>query len=131
MRAVDTNLIVRIFAEDDPEQADIAERVLAVDSVFLPKTVMLEFEWVMRSAYRKPAAAIAAAIERMLETANVQVEDQPAVARAVAWFRLGMDFGDALHLASSGHTDAFATFDGDLRRLAARLGVKPTVVAPQ
>jgi predicted nucleic-acid-binding protein len=131
MRAVDTNLIVRIFAEDDSEQADIAESVLAADSVFLPKTVMLEFEWVMRSVYRKRAAAIAAAIERMLETANVQVEDQPAVTRAVAWFRQGMDFADALHLASSGHTDAFATFDGHLRRQAARLGVKPPVVAPQ
>ncbi len=130
MRAVDTNLIVRIFAEDDSEQADMAEGVLAADSVFLPKTVMLEFEWVMRSVYRKPTATIAAAIERMLETANVQVEDHPAVMRAVAWFRQGMDFADALHLASSGHADAFVTFDGDLRRRAARLSVKPPVVAP-
>jgi predicted nucleic-acid-binding protein len=130
MRAVDTNLIVRVFAEDDSEQADIAEGVLADDSVFLPKTVLLEFEWVMRSVYRKPAAAIAAAIERMLETANVQVEDQAAVTRAVAWFRQGMDFADALHLASSGHADGFVTFDVDLCRQAARLGVKPPVVAP-
>ena len=130
MRAVDTNVIVRVFAEDDPEQADTADGVLAADAVFLPKTVILEFEWVMRSVYRKPAAAIAAAIERMLETANVQVEDQTAVTRAVAWFRQGMDFADALHLASSGHADAFVTFDVDLRRQAARLGVKPPVVAP-
>ncbi|MBI2715550.1 MAG: type II toxin-antitoxin system VapC family toxin [Rhizobiales bacterium] len=130
MRAVDTNLIVRIFAEDDSEQADIAQSTLAADSVFLPKTVMLEFEWVMRSVYRKPTAAIAAAIDRMLETANVQVEDQPSVMRAVAWFRQGMDFADALHLASSGHVDSFVTFDVDLRRLAARLSVKPPVVAP-
>jgi predicted nucleic-acid-binding protein len=130
MRAVDTNLIVRVFAEDDSKQADIAEGVLAADSVFLPKTVMLEFEWVMRSVYRKPVAAIAAAIERMLETANVQVEDQAAVARAVVWFRQGMDFADALHLASSGHADGFVTFDVDLRRQAGRLDVKPPVVAP-
>lgn len=130
MRAVDTNLIVRVFAEDDPEQADIASGVLAADSVFLPKTVMLEFEWVMRSVYRKPATAIAEAIERMLETANVQVEDQAAITRAVAWFRQGMDFGDALHLASSAHADGFVTFDVDLRRQAARVGVKPPVVAP-
>jgi len=130
MRAVDTNVIVRVFAEDDPEQADIADGVLAADAVFLPKTVILEFEWVMRSVYRKPAAAIAAAVERMLETANVQVEDQTAVTRAVAWFRKGMDLADALHLASSGHADAFVTFDVDLRRQAGRLGVKPPVVSP-
>ena len=130
MRAVDTNLIVRVFAEDDSEQADIAERALAADSVFLPKTVMLEFEWVMRSVYRKPTAAIASAIERMLETANVQVEDQAAVTRAVVLFRRGMDFADALHHASSSHADALVTIDVDLRRQAARLGVKPPVVAP-
>ena len=130
MRAVDTNLIVRVFAEDDSQQADIAYRVLATDSVFLPKTVMLEFEWVMRSVYRKSAKAIAAAIELMLETANVQVEDQMAVTQAVAWFRQGMDFADALHLASSSHADAFLTFDVAVRRRAATLGIKPPVVAP-
>ena len=130
MRAVDTNLVVRIFAEDHSEQAAIAESVLLADSVFLPKTVVLEFEWVMRSVYRKPTPAIAAAIERMLATESVQVEDQSAVMRAVAWFRRGMDFADALHLASSGHADAFVTFDGELRRRAARLDVEPPVVAP-
>ena len=130
MRAVDTNVIVRVFAEDDSEQADIADGVLAADTVFLAKTVLLEFEWVMRSVYGKPVTAIAAAIERMLETANVQVEDQEAVARAVGWFRRGMDFADALHLSSSGHVDGFVTFDVDFRRQAARLGVKPPVVSP-
>jgi predicted nucleic-acid-binding protein len=130
MRAVDTNLIVRLFSEDDSKQADAAEKVLATDSVFLPKTVMLEFEWVMRSVYRKPIAAIAAALERMLETANVQVEDQAAVARAVAWFRQGMDFADALHLASSSHAVDFVTFDSALRRRAAELRAHPPIVSP-
>jgi predicted nucleic-acid-binding protein len=130
MRAVDTNLIVRVFTEDDSGQTDIAESVLATDSVFLPKTVMLEFEWVMRSVYRKPTAAIAAAIERMLETENVQVEDQAAIARALAWFRQGMDFADALHVASSRHAGDFVTFDVALRRRAAELRVQPPVVFP-
>lgn len=129
MRAVDTNLIVRVFAEDDPEQADIAERILAADSVFLPKTVMLEFEWVMRSVYRASTAAIAAALERMLATANVQVEDQAVVARAVAWFKQGMDLADALHLASSSHSADFVPFDVALRRRAAGLRAQPPVVA--
>ena len=130
MRAVDTNLVVRQFANDDPEQAEIAERVLATDTVFLPKTVVLEFEWVMRGVYRLPTAPIAAAIERMLATANVEVEDRMAVARALGWFRQGMDFADALHLASSSHADDFVTFDVALRRRAARLRVHPQVIAP-
>lgn len=130
MRAVDTNVVVRVFAEDDPIQTDIAERMLATDSIFLSKTVILEFEWVMRSVYREPATTIAQAIEVMLATANVEVEDRTAVARAVAWFRHGMDFGDALHLASSSHADDFVTFDIALRRRSADLRTHPPVVAP-
>jgi predicted nucleic-acid-binding protein len=130
MRAVDTNLIVRMFVEDDPEQADIAERILTTDLIFLPKTVILEFEWVMRSVYRVSRAEIAAAVDTMLSTANVQVEDQATIARAVGWFKGGMDLADALHLASSRHAGEFVTFDVALRRRAASLGIETPVVEP-
>jgi predicted nucleic-acid-binding protein len=130
MRAVDTNLLVRLLADDDAEQADIAERVLETDSIFLSKTVILEFEWVMRGVYRKPATAVAAAIERMLATANWQVEDSTAVARALGWLRHGMDFADALHLASSSHVNEFVTFNVALRRRSAELRTQPPVVVP-
>jgi len=129
MRAVDTNILVRLFADDDAEQAELAEQVLASDTIFLPKTVILEFEWIMRSIYREPRAAIAVAIQRLLETMNFQVEDQATVARAVNWFGQGMDFSDALHLASSTHVDDFVTFDLAMRRRSAELGTKPPVVA--
>jgi predicted nucleic-acid-binding protein len=94
------------------------------------KTVMIELEWVLRSAYGRSRAEIATSIESLLAAAGVIVEDSAAVERAVAWFKDGMDFADALHLASSGHADAFVTFDADLRRQGGRLGVKPPVVAP-
>ena len=131
MRAVDTNLVVRIFSRDDPKQAEIAAKILAAEQVFLAKTVMLEFEWVMRSVYRKPMLAIAAALDRMLATSNVQVEDEEAVVQAVVWFKKGMDFADALHLASSAHVDEFVTFDTALRRRATALGIEPAVITPQ
>jgi predicted nucleic-acid-binding protein len=130
MRAVDTNLVVRLFAQDDAEQVGAARRALAADSVFVPKSVIVEFEWVMRGAYGESRAVIASAIQTILDTANVEVEDAPAVLRAVNWFRQGMDFADAVHLASSGHADWFVTFDQALRRRATKLQIKPPVMTP-
>lgn len=130
MRAVDTNILVRLLVNDDQAQAESAQRAMAAEPAFIPKTVMIELEWALRSAYERSRAEIATSIESLLAVAGVVVEDSAAVEQAVAWFRQGMDFADALHLASSGHADAFVTFDIDLRRQAARFNVKPSVVAP-
>lgn len=130
MRAVDTNVLVRLLVNDEPRQAEAAQRAMAAEPAFILKTVVIELEWVLRSAYRRSRAEIATSIESLLAAAGVIVEDSAAVEQAVAWFKDGMDFADALHLASSGHADGFVTFDVDLRRQAAHLGVKPPVVAP-
>lgn len=130
MRAVDTNVLVRLLVNDEPTQAEAAQRAMAAEPAFILKTVVVELEWVLRSAYQRSPAEIARSIDSLLAAAGIIVEDSAAVERAVAWFRRGMDFADALHLASSGHTDAFVTFDADLRRQAAHLDVRPPVVAP-
>lgn len=130
MRAVDTNVLVRLLVNDEPMQAEAAQRAMAAEPAFILKTVMIELEWVLRSAYERSRAEIATSIESLLAAAGVIVEDSTSVEQAVAWFRQGMDFADALHLASSGHADAFVTFDLNLRRQAARLSVKPPVVVP-
>lgn len=130
MHAVDTNLVVRLFAQDDAVQARAARQVLGRDAVFIPKSVILEFEWVMRGVYKESRAAIASAVETILGTANVEVEDATAIARAVDWFRQGLDLADAIHLASSGHVDWFVTFDAAMRRRSQALNTKPAVIAP-
>jgi predicted nucleic-acid-binding protein len=130
MRAVDTNLIVRLFAQDDAEHVGAARRALADDAVFIAKSVIVEFEWVMRGAYGQSRAAIASAIRAVLATENVEVEDAGAVARAVDWFDQGMDLADAVHLASSGHADWFVTLDRALRRRATKLQTRPVVIEP-
>jgi predicted nucleic-acid-binding protein len=130
MRAVDTNLIVRLFARDDADQVEAARRALAADTVFVPKGVVLEVEWVMRGVYGQSRAAIASAIETILRTANVEVEDAAAVTRAIDWFRQGLDLADALHLASSSHANWFVTLDSTMRRRATALATKPAVIAP-
>lgn len=130
MRAVDTNVLVRLLVNDEPMQAEAAQRAMAAEPTFIPKTAVIELEWVLRSAYGRSPTEIATSIEGLLAAAGISVEDSAAVERAVAWFKDGIDFADALHLASSGHTDAFVTFDAALRRRSAVLGINPTVVAP-
>ena len=51
MIAVDTNLLVRILTNDDPIQARRVLELLNTDDIFIPKTVLLETEWVLRHAY--------------------------------------------------------------------------------
>ena len=107
-----------------------AEAVLKTGAVLLLKSVLLETEWVLRSLYRFRRPAIFDGITRLLGLPGVEIEDRPAVARALDWYRRGLDFADALHLASSGRADAFATFDRALRRKARPLAGAVPVVAP-
>jgi predicted nucleic-acid-binding protein len=130
MRVVDTNILARLFVPDDAEQAVAARRAMATDSIFVPKTVMIELEWVLRSGYGQSRTTIVAAIERILTTENVEVEDAAAVEDALDWFSRGMDFADAVHLASSGHADSFVSFDNRMRRQATAMKIRPPVVTP-
>ena len=111
MTAVDTDLLVRLLTGDDPAQAERAAEVIRGDSVFIPKTVLLETEWVLRHVYGKDREVIGRAFKRLLGLPNVSVEDTLVVARAISWHAQGLDFADALHLASCADAQRFLTFD--------------------
>jgi predicted nucleic-acid-binding protein len=128
--AIDTNLVVRLLVVDDVDQADRAEAVLRGGSVLVPKTVLLECEWVLRSGYGIAGPEIAGGLRRLLGLPGVTVEDAPAVARALDWYEGGLDFADALHLASAAGAARFATFDRVLIRRARRLDDAPDIFAP-
>jgi len=130
MRAVDTNVLARLFALDDAGQVAAAQRAIEADSIFVPKTVMIELEWVLRNGYGQSRPTIVTAMAMIMTTANVEVEDAATVEHALDWFKRGMDFADALHLASSSHVEAFMTFDIAMRRRATAMGVRPPVAAP-
>jgi predicted nucleic-acid-binding protein len=111
MTAVDTNVLIRILTNDDANQSQLATALLRErNRVYILKTVLLEVEWVLRSSYRFAPEAIALGIRDLLRAPNLEVEDEPAIARALNWFEQGMDFADALHLASIGGETLFATF---------------------
>jgi predicted nucleic-acid-binding protein len=124
MTAADTNVLVRIITNDDRAQAARAAAFLRRQAkVFIAKTVLLELEWVLRGAYRIRRTEIVSALRAIIGVANAEIEDEATVRLATAWFEEGMDFADALHLASAGDQAEFATFDNELRRKARRLGV--------
>jgi predicted nucleic-acid-binding protein len=124
MTALDTNVLVRIITNDDRAQAARAATFLREqERVFIPKTVLLELEWVLRSAYRTEPRAVVSALRDILSVSNVEIEDEAAVTQAIEWHERGMDFADALHVASAGRERKFATFDNRLRRKVRRLGL--------
>ena len=66
MIAVDTNILIRLLTKDDPEQARRATIIMESDDIFIPKTVMLETEWVLRYAYRIAKSAIMKGFQKRL-----------------------------------------------------------------
>jgi len=138
MISVDTNILARFYCDDpeDPEaarQRPIARRAL-LDSaaIFVPLTVVLEFEWVMRGFYEAETDAFCSAVEHLLGIPHVTVERWEAVKDALALHRQGLDFADALHWACSAGCKRFLSFD-DRRfvRRARRLKLDPEVRLPR
>lgn len=131
MRAVDTNVLARYYLHDDPAQARIAARILAAGDIFVPKTVMLELEWVLRSVAEQPAGKVADCLAHLIALPGVTIEDHDEAEGALRHYRHGIDFADALHLAASQACSELLTFDdrGYARR-AAKLGLKPPVKVP-
>jgi predicted nucleic-acid-binding protein len=128
--AVDTNILVRYLVEDDPVQTDRAEAVLRSGAVLVPSTVLLETAWVLRSSYRFDRGSIVDGITKLLGLPGVEAEDSATAGLALTWYGQGLDFADALHLASSGRAEAFATFDRALRRRGRAVMGTIRLVAP-
>ena len=128
MIALDTNVLARFYLNDEPGQAQVAARLLMEEDVFIPKTVLLELEWVMRGAARVPHAGIARSMAHLLSLDNVHIEDEAAVRIALKAFAKGVDFADALHAVASAETSRFVTFDTRLAKRAARVLQRPPVV---
>ena len=114
MTAIDTNIIVRLLTGDDASQCQKAQRIFESHAVFIPDTVILETEWVLRFAYKFESAAISDAFTKLLGLPNVRVSRPDFIFKAIDWHRQGLDFADALHLAASQDQTRFMTFDAKL-----------------
>lgn len=137
MIALDTNVLARFYVDDpsDPEaakQRPIAQRLLTGSAhLFVPLTVILELEWVLRAFYGFDAEDFVRVVRHLLGVPGVSVQEWAVVSDALALHTDGLDFADALHLLASAHCTELMTFD-DRRfaRRAVRLRLSPRVVVP-
>jgi len=111
MIAVDTNVVVRLLTQDDEQQYNKSLKLFQEQDIFIPDTVILETEWVLRFAYRFKPNEICIAFRNLLGLPNVQLTNGSLMAQVMAWHENGIDFADALHLAQSQNCSAIYTFD--------------------
>src|SRR6478672_11846151 len=99
MRAVDTNVLVRLATRDDARQTAAAEAFVSAGA-WVPQLVLVEAMWVLDSVYGLAAEKIATAIEMFLEHRDLTVQDADTVAAALARFRErpSLGFSDCLIL---------------------------------
>jgi len=124
MIAIDTNILVRLFTNDDKTQARYAEKLIENNVIFVSKSVLLETEWVLRYTYELGSDVIYKAFENLLGLPHLTLEDPACIIKIMQWYKQGLDFADAMHLASSSQvTDKFATLDKAFIKRAKKINV--------
>lgn len=128
MIALDTNAILRLVTDDDADQRRAVLRLLRNKRrVFVAKTVLLEAAWVLGSTFERSNDQVADILRRMLGYPAFVFEDRYVIESALSMTDSGLDFADALHLASSHPAATFHTFDRALARRATEARTRPKV----
>src|SRR3990172_7586910 len=86
MRAVDTNVLVRLVTRDDEKQVAVAEAFVA-KGVWVSQLVLMEAVWVFGSVYELDAERLATAVEMLLQHKDLTIEDSESVFGALEQFR--------------------------------------------
>jgi predicted nucleic-acid-binding protein len=120
MRAVDTNVLVRLVARDDRKQVAAAESFIS-KGAWVSTLVLVEAMWVLTAVYELAHPEVATAIDMLLHHRDLTVQDSDAVAAALEHYRRrpALGFSDCLILEGArkaGHLP-LGTFDRDLGQL--------------
>ena len=120
MRAVDTNVLVRLITRDDSRQAASADAFIE-NGAWLSILVLAETSWVLATVYERSASDVATAVEMLLNHKHLTIQDSDTVAAALALFRskpsLGFSDCMVLQLArKAGHLPV-GTFDHGLGKI--------------
>ena len=120
MRAVDTNVLVRLVTRDDVRQVAAAEAFIA-RGAWVPHLALAEATWVLSSVYNRRPEAIADAVEMLLNHEHLTLQDRETVTAAIERFRERpkLGFSDCLVLEvalKAGHRP-LGTFDRHLGKI--------------
>jgi predicted nucleic-acid-binding protein len=117
MRAIDTNVLIRLIV--DEEQPAAAER-FARDGTWVSTLVLAEAAWVLTKLYNWKPAAVADAMEVLLDSDSLVLQDSPAVEQALALFRarpsLGLTDCLVIEIARQAGHLPLGTFDRKLSK---------------
>ena len=121
MRAIDTNVLVRLITRDDVQQVAAAAEFVA-KGVWVSVLALAEAMWVLTAVYKLGALEIAQAVEILLNHKDLTLQDSEAVAAALTVFRKrpALGFSDCLMLEiarKAGHLP-LGTFDRELGKVA-------------
>ena len=121
MLAVDTNVLVRLLARDDPKQAKAADQFIA-KGAWVSHLVLAETLWILQTVYSRTAKQLATALHLLLAHESLVLQDADTVKAALAQFQLkpALGFSDCLVLEiarKAGHLP-LGTFDKALGKLA-------------
>ena len=123
MLAVDTNVLIRFLVNDDARQHKRAVALFRTHRIWLSRTVLLESEWVLRSAFGFEAHEVASAFTGLIGLPNVVCDEPAATSQAITALAAGMDFADAVHLQCAQNAacdEGFASFDTRFIKRASR-----------
>jgi predicted nucleic-acid-binding protein len=120
MRAVDTNVLVRMLARDDPKQVRVADDFVAAGA-WVSLLALAETIWVLTAVYERDAAEIGASVEQLLNHKDLILQDREVVAAALEIFRSrpALGFSDCVLLEAArkaGHLP-LGTFDRNLSKI--------------
>jgi predicted nucleic-acid-binding protein len=120
MRAVDTNLLVRLIVRDDPKQVAAAESFIE-RGAWVSHLVLVEATWVLSTVYERKAGSLAATLEMLLNHRTLTIQDADVVSAALQHFRNRptVGFSDCMFLETArknGHLP-LGTFDHNLSKL--------------
>lgn len=126
MPALDTNVLVRYLVQDDSGQLAAAKRLIGrcvaeSKSLFVPVTVTLELEWVLRASFGFTKDDVLQALSNLFSAAELTFESERAVEVALQLYRDGpVDFADCLHiaLAAQAGEQPLWTFDKGAARIS-------------
>jgi predicted nucleic-acid-binding protein len=120
MRAVDTNVLVRLVTGDDPKQAAAAEKFVSAGA-WVSHLVLAETLWVLATVYDRDPPALAQTVEFLLKHRDLTIQDAEVVVEALVHYRNkpSLGFSDCLVLEiarKAGHLP-MGTFDRTLAKL--------------
>jgi predicted nucleic-acid-binding protein len=120
MRAVDTNIVLRIITRDDAHQAAVADEFIE-NGAWVPTLALAEAAWVLASRFRLKPRELADAVAMLLNHNHLILQDSDAISEALTLFRAHPSLGFAdclmLELARKAGYLPFGTFDRALGKL--------------